>query len=117
MRATVATLSCTLLASVALATPAAPAPGAPDELQAARAKTCAAFLSEVSAHTAAGNPPGTTPSFAVIWAALLESEKANGGNLGKLGLGRLMFENTEMSCQRIRARTLGATMDAEFAKL
>ena len=37
--------------------------------------------------------------------------------MGKLPLGRIMFENTERSCQRMRVRTLGATMDAEYAAL
>jgi hypothetical protein len=37
--------------------------------------------------------------------------------MGKMGAGRIMFQNTERTCQRIRSRTLGATMDTEYASL
>ena len=114
MRIVAASLLCTLFASAAFAQ-SAPAPA--DELQAARAKTCAAFLNEMTMHTAAGNPGGTTPSFAVVWAALLKADQDRGAGMGKMGLGSLMFDNTVQSCQRMRGRTLGATMDAEFAAL
>jgi hypothetical protein len=86
-------------------------------LQAARAKTCAAFLGEASRHAAAGGEPGQTPSFALIWSALLRADPASGQYMGKSGLGRIMYQNTTNSCQRMRERTLGATMDTEYAAL
>jgi hypothetical protein len=107
-----------LLAPAALAQSPPPAPTPVDaELQAARGKTCVAFLNEVANHVAAGGERGTTPSFALIWGALLKADSSSGGYMGKLPLGRIMLENTERSCQRIRGRTLGATMDAEYAAL
>jgi hypothetical protein len=61
MRLAFASLLLALSASSATAQDA-PAPSADDaQLQAARALTCAAFLSEVSRHTAAGGQYGTTP--------------------------------------------------------
>jgi hypothetical protein len=86
-------------------------------VQAARGMSCVAFLNEVSRHAAAGGEPGTTPSFALIWARLLSQDPSSGAYMGKLPLGRILFQNTERSCQRIRARSLGATMDAEYAVL
>ena len=104
-----------LLACLAPAALAQTAPAPEDAaLQAARAKSCAAFLTEVNQHTAAGGDRGETPSFALVWGALL---KADANGLGKIGQGSLMFDNTLFACQRIRGRTLGATMDAEFAAL
>jgi hypothetical protein len=114
MRVAVATLLLAL-SSAAMATPAAPAPA--DELQTARALSCAAFQSEVSRHRATGLPRGQTPSFAIIWAALLQAEKAKGGGLGKMAHGDLMYEFTFEACGRNRARSLGATMDEVFARL
>ena len=89
------------------------ADAASPEVQAAREMTCAAFLSEVSRHVAAGGSKGTTPSFALVWGDLLKHDQS----LGKIGLGSRMFESTFLSCQRVRGRTLGSTMDAEFARL
>ena len=103
-------------ASAQSAPDAAPAPPDP-EMQAARTMTCAAFLGEVSRHTAAGGDRGTSPSFALIWGALLKADKASDAYMGKMSLGRIMFDNTERSCQRLRGRTLGATMDAEYSTL
>lgn len=118
MRLASAALLLALLASGATAQVApAPVADADAELQAARAMTCAAFLSEVSRHTGAGGKVGTTPSFAIIWGALLKADTSSNGYMGKLPLGRIMFENTERTCQRIRGRTLGATMDVEYANL
>jgi hypothetical protein len=106
------------LASAALAQSPPPAPGAADAgLQAARGKTCVAFLNEITQHVAAGGERDTTPSFALIWSALLKADPSSSAYMGKLPLGRIMFENTERSCQRIRSRTLGATMDAEYRAL
>jgi hypothetical protein len=99
-------------------TPAPAAPTADDaELRAARAKPCGAFLSEVTRYQAAGGEPGRTPSFALIWGALLKADPKSGEYMGKMGLGRFMFDNTMVACQRMRERTLGATMDAEYAAL
>lgn len=116
MRHAAATLLLAFLAPGALAQSP---PASPDdaELQAARAKTCAAFLSEVSRYRASGGEPGQTPSFALIWGALLKADASSGQYMGKIGLGRIMFDNTSNSCQRMRERTLGATMDAEYAAL
>ena len=106
-----------LLALLAPGALAQAPPAADTELQAARAKTCAAFLGEASRFAAAGGAPGEVPSFALIWKALLAGDPASGGYMGKAGLGRILFENTSSACQRMRERTLGATMDAEYAAL
>ena len=99
----------------------APSPALPPagdaELQAARAKTCAAFLNEVTRTQASGSDPGRAPSFALVWGALLEADPASRAYMGKAVLGRIMFENTTNACQRMRERTLGATMDTEYAAL
>jgi hypothetical protein len=110
MHATIPVLLLALLAGPAAAQSAdIPSP----DVAAARAKTCAAFLSEVSTHTAAGGTKGTTPSFALVWGDLLRHDPS----LGKIALGSRMFESTLIACQRVRGRSLGATMDAEFARL
>ncbi|MGH8030519.1 MAG: hypothetical protein ACREO3_11370 [Arenimonas sp.] len=91
----------------------------PDEtgVQSARAKSCVVFLNEVAQHTRNGGKPGTTPSFALVWGSLLLRDHKSNKALGKMTLGSLMFDNTILSCKRVRSRTLGATMDAEFAAL
>jgi hypothetical protein len=108
-----------LFALLASAAAAQDAPVAPDDVavQVARAKTCAAFLKEVDQQKAAGRPPGQSPSFALLWGWLLKNDPASGAYMGKLPLGHIMFDNTLMACQRMRERTLGATMDAEYARL
>ena len=91
---------------------------ADDEVQRARSKTCAAFLTELSNHVATGQPAGTTPSFAAAWGALLRADQAAGGPAaGHLAHASLMLDNTKLACARVRAKTLGAVMDAEFALL
>ena len=52
-----------------------------------------------------------------MWGALLEADPASRAYMGKAVLGRIMFENTTNACQRMRERTLGATMDTEYAAL
>jgi hypothetical protein len=96
-----------------------PATAPPDdaEVQFARAKPCIAFLKEVEQQRAAGRPPGQAPSFALVWGWLLGNDPQSGGYMGKLPLGHIMFDNTLLACQRMRERTLGATMDAEYARL
>jgi hypothetical protein len=106
-----ATLLLALLAPAAFAQTAPPPPDA--DLQAARDMTCAAFLSEVSRNAGVAALAGQSPSFARVWGDLLTRNHA----LGKVALGSRMFGNTRLACERNRARTLGATMDAEFARL
>jgi hypothetical protein len=103
-----------LLLLIPVAAEAAPAD---DDVQAARAKTCAAFLSEMSRHTAGGGAPGQTPSFALVWGALLKDYQAKTGSLTRIGMGRRMFDATVGKCQHARALPLGTVMDAEFANL
>jgi len=110
-----------VLMIVALLAPVASAQQAPTpddaDVQLARAKPCIAFLKEVDQQRAAGRPPGQAPSFALVWGWLLKNDATSGGYMGKLPLGHIMFDNTLLSCQRMRERTLGATMDAEYARL
>jgi hypothetical protein len=87
------------------------------EVQLARAKPCIAFLKEVDQQRAAGRAPDQAPSFALVWGWLLRNDPRSGGYMGKLPLGRIMFDNTLLACQRMRERTLGATMDLEYAHL
>ena len=92
---------------------------APDDpqVQSARAKTCLEFMKEASAHKAAGGASVQTPSFALVWGWLLARDPSSGAYMGKQPLGQIMFDNTMTACQRMRSRTLGATMDYEYAHL
>src|SRR5688572_23015646 len=77
-------------------------------VHAARAMTCAQYLKEVSEHRATRGEPVQTPSFALVWGALLESDPKSSGHMGKRVLGRLLYDNTLNSCLRMRARSLGS---------
>ena len=116
MRRTATRLLFALAACLATVAPAA-AQAPADELQAARARTCAQFQSEVSRFRATGMPRGETPSFAIIWASLLKSEAAKGRGLEKMAQGQLMYDFTFDACGRNRSRTLGSVMDEVFASL
>lgn len=107
-----------LLAFLAPAAAAQDVPPPDDaEVQLARAKPCVAFLKEVDQQRAAGRPPGEAPSFALVWGWLLRNDPQSGAYMGKSPLGHIMFDNTLLACQRMRERTLGATMDLEYARL
>jgi hypothetical protein len=123
MRLVLSCLLCLLLApAIARAQASAPAdaptpaPVAAD-VQAARAKSCAAFLSEVSMRSTASGAPGQSPSFALVWGALLEEFRAKYGAdaaLAKVPVARRVFDNTVAACRRAPARALGAAVEREF---
>src|SRR5690349_11813570 len=98
----------------------APAPDpAPvvDEVQAARAKSCASFLSEVSMRSTASGAPGQSPSFALVWGALLDEFRVKYGAdaaLAKVPIARRVFDNTVASCRRTPSRALGPAVEREF---
>lgn len=103
----------------AAASPPAAGAGADDPVAQARSTSCAAFLSEVSAHRLANDPLGTG-RFATVWGALLEEFKGKYGPaaaMAKVPTGKRVFENTVASCRRAPARTLGATVDSEFFRI
>jgi TonB family protein len=95
---------------------AAPAPVADDPLAQARASSCAAFLSDVSAYRLAHDPLGGG-RFATVWGGLMEQYKVKYGPaaaLAKMPVAKRVFENTVASCRRAPARSLGAAVEAEF---
>jgi hypothetical protein len=116
MRAAASILWLCLVATASYAQSPAPAPD-DAEIQVARSRTCAMFLKEVDQQRAAGRPPGQAPSFALVWGWLLRQDASSSGYMGKLPLGHILFDNTMLACQRMRERTLGATMEAEYARL
>jgi protein TonB len=89
---------------------------AADPVAAARATSCATFLTEVYAYRMAGDPTGGG-HFATVWGALMDEYRAKYGAsaaLAKVPTSRRVFDNTVLSCRRAPSRPLGSAVEREF---